>query len=111
MPKLQTIYITYIGSFPLTVTVTTMDYRSYKKSLNKAPLMTVTGRGNDPKLILLAQIRMRVHKASLTSNASQDTLVPPRDSQESCSSPKMPYQPKVSKRIKILYLPQQPVLQ
>ena len=37
------------GSFPLTVTVTTMGYRSYKNPLNKAPLRTVTGRGNDPK--------------------------------------------------------------
>ena len=39
----------YFGSFPLTVTVTTMGYRSYKNPLNKAPLRTVTGRGNDPK--------------------------------------------------------------
>ena len=38
----------YLGSFPLTVTVTTMGYRSYKNPLNKAPLRTVTGRGNDP---------------------------------------------------------------
>ena len=37
-----------LGSFPLTVTVTTMGYRSYKSPLNKAPLRTVTGRGNDP---------------------------------------------------------------
>ena len=36
-----------VGSFPLTVTVTTMGYRSYKNPLNKAPLRTVTGRGND----------------------------------------------------------------
>ena len=36
------------GSFPLTVTVTTMGYRSYKNPLNKAPLRAVTGRGNDP---------------------------------------------------------------
>ena len=35
-----------LGSFPLTVTVTTMGY---KNPLNKAPLRTVTGRGNDPK--------------------------------------------------------------
>ena len=33
-----------VGSFPLTVSVTTMGYRS----CNKAPLRTVTGRGNDP---------------------------------------------------------------
>ena len=39
-----------LGSFPLTVTVTTMGYRSYKNPLNKAPLRTVTGRGNDPTL-------------------------------------------------------------
>ena len=38
------------GSFPLTVTVTTMGYRSYKNPLNKDPLRTVTGRGNDPRL-------------------------------------------------------------
>ena len=38
-----------LGSFPLTVTVTTMGYRTYKNPLNKAPLRTVTGRGNDPK--------------------------------------------------------------
>ena len=38
-----------IGSFPLTVTVTTMGYRSYKNPLNKAPLRTVTGRGTDPR--------------------------------------------------------------
>ena len=38
----------YMGSFPLTVTVTTVGYRSYKNPLNKAPLRTVTGRGNDP---------------------------------------------------------------
>ena len=37
-----------LGSFPLTVTVTTMGYRSYKNPPNKAPLRTVTGRGNDP---------------------------------------------------------------
>ena len=37
-----------MGSFPLTVTVTTMGYKSYKNPLNKAPLRTVTGRGNDP---------------------------------------------------------------
>ena len=35
-----------VGSFPLTVTVD----RSYKNPLNKAPLRTVTGRGNDPSL-------------------------------------------------------------
>ena len=35
-------------SFPIRVTVTTMGYRSYKNPLNKAPLRTVTGRGNDP---------------------------------------------------------------
>ena len=39
-----------VGSFPLTVTVTTMGYRSYKNPLTKAPLRTVTGRGNDPTL-------------------------------------------------------------
>ena len=38
-----------LGSFPLTVTVTTMGYRSYKNPLNKAPLRTVTGRGNDTR--------------------------------------------------------------
>ena len=38
-----------MGSFPLTVTVTTMGYRSYKNPLNKARLRTVTGRGNDPR--------------------------------------------------------------
>ena len=37
-----------LGSFPLTVTVITMGYRSYKNPLNKAALRTVTGRGNDP---------------------------------------------------------------
>ena len=37
-----------VGSFPLTVTVTTMGFRSYKNPLNKAPLRTVTGRGNAP---------------------------------------------------------------
>ena len=36
-----------MGSFPLTVTVTTMGYRSYKNPLNKAPFRTVTGRGNE----------------------------------------------------------------
>ena len=36
----------YTGSFPLTVTVTTMGYRTYKNPLNKAPLRTATGRGN-----------------------------------------------------------------
>ena len=36
-----------LGSFPLTVTVTTMGYRRYKNPLNKAPLRTVTGRGNE----------------------------------------------------------------
>ena len=37
-----------LGSFPLTVTVTTMGYRSYRNPLSKkAPLKTVTGRGND----------------------------------------------------------------
>ena len=36
------------GSFPLTVTVTTVGYRSYKNPLNEAPLRTVTGR-NDPR--------------------------------------------------------------
>ena len=41
----------YVGSFPLTVTVTTMGYRSYKNPLNKAPLRTVTGRGNDPRFM------------------------------------------------------------
>ena len=38
----------YFGSFPLTVTVTTMGNRSYNSPLNKAPLRTVTRRGNDP---------------------------------------------------------------
>ena len=39
-----------LGSCPLSVTATTMGYRSYKNPLNKAPLRTVTpGRGNDPK--------------------------------------------------------------
>ena len=37
-----------LGGTPYTVTVTTMGYRSYKNPLNKAPLRTVTGRGNDP---------------------------------------------------------------
>ena len=36
-----------VGSFPLTVTATTMGYRIYKSPPNKAPLRTVTGRGND----------------------------------------------------------------
>ena len=44
--------IVYLGSFPLTVTVTTMGNRSYNSPLNKAPLRTVTGRGNDPKYTL-----------------------------------------------------------
>ena len=34
---------------PLTVTVTTMGNRSYNSPLSKAPLRTVTGRGNDPR--------------------------------------------------------------
>ena len=38
-----------MGSFPLTVTATTMGYRSYENPLKKAPLRTVTGRGNDPR--------------------------------------------------------------
>ena len=38
-----------LGLSPLTVTVTTMGSRSYKNPLNKAPLRTVTGRGNDPR--------------------------------------------------------------
>ena len=38
----------YFGLVPLTVTVTTRGNRSYKNPLNKAPLRTVTGRGNDP---------------------------------------------------------------
>ena len=37
-----------VGSFPLTVTVTTMGNRSYNSPLSKAPLRTVTERGNDP---------------------------------------------------------------
>ena len=37
-----------LGLFLLTVTVTTMGYRSYKNPLNEAPLRTGTGRGNDP---------------------------------------------------------------
>ena len=44
--------IELVGSFPLTVTVTTMGYRSYKNPLNKAPLRTVTGRGNDPNIYI-----------------------------------------------------------
>ena len=43
----------YCGSFPLTVTVTTMGNRSYNCPLNKAPLRTVTGRGNDPIYIVM----------------------------------------------------------
>ena len=39
--------IIYLGSFP-SVAVTTMGYRSYKNPLNKNPLRTATGRGNDP---------------------------------------------------------------
>ena len=42
-----------MGSFPVTVTVTTMGYRSYKNPLNKAPLRTVTGRGNDSRFRIL----------------------------------------------------------
>ena len=42
--------VCYLGSFPLTVTVTTMGYRSYRNPLNKAPLRTVTRRGNDPNV-------------------------------------------------------------
>ena len=38
-----------VGSFPLTVTVTTMGYISYKNPVNKALLRTVAGRGNDPR--------------------------------------------------------------
>ena len=37
------------GSFPLTVTVTTLGSRSYESPLNKATLRTVTGRRNDPR--------------------------------------------------------------
>ena len=33
-----------------------MSYRSYKNPLNKAPLRTVTGRGNDP--------RYEIHRAT-----------------------------------------------
>ena len=44
------------GSFPLTVTVTIMGYRSYKNPLNKAPLRTVTGRGNDPIFVVVIRI-------------------------------------------------------
>ena len=40
-------------TFFLTVTVTTMGFRSYKNPLDKAPLRTVTGRGNDPTHIQL----------------------------------------------------------
>ena len=40
-----------MGSFPLAVTVTTMVYRSYKNPLKKAPLETVTGKGNYPRNI------------------------------------------------------------
>ena len=40
----------YLGSFPLTVTVATMGYRSYKNLRTKAPERTVTGRGKDPLL-------------------------------------------------------------
>ena len=46
-----------LGSFPLTVTVKTMGYRSYKNPLNKAPLRTVTGRGNDPRSTELARAK------------------------------------------------------
>ena len=46
----------YIGSFPVTATVTTMGYRSYKNPLNKAPLRTVTGRGNAPKILILGGV-------------------------------------------------------
>ena len=45
-----------IGSFPLTVTVTTMGYRSYKNPLNKAPLRTATGRGNFPIYLAFKQV-------------------------------------------------------
>ena len=38
----------WVGSFPLSVTVTTMGSRNYTNPLNKAPLRTVAGRGNDP---------------------------------------------------------------
>ena len=44
----MTITPPYLGSFPLTVTVTTMGYRSYKNPLYEAPSRTVTRRGNDP---------------------------------------------------------------
>ena len=65
-PVLQTVgprkmmmlgHLPYLGSFPLTVTVTTMGYRSSKNPLNKAPLTTVTGRGNDPTHILVPSFR------------------------------------------------------
>ena len=49
-----------MGSFPLTVTVTTRGYRSYKNPLNKAPLRTVTGRGNDPTPIFILYHLYRV---------------------------------------------------
>ena len=43
---------------PLTVTVTTMGNRSYNSPLNKAPLRTVTERGNDPTYTLLLRMRL-----------------------------------------------------
>ena len=46
----------FVGSFPPTVTVTAMGYRSYKNPLNKAPLRTVTGGGNDPTVMIMIRI-------------------------------------------------------
>ena len=54
-----------LGSFPLTVTVTTMGYRSYKNPLNKAPLRTVTGRGNDPSYSPVLEKQMESKKWEL----------------------------------------------
>ena len=59
-----------VGSFPLTVTVTTMRYRSYKDPSNKAPLRTVTGRENDPDCQVPRLIDERSLK-SMQSPASQ----------------------------------------
>ena len=39
---------TYLGLFPLTVTVTTRGNRNYNSPLIRPPLRTVTGWGNDP---------------------------------------------------------------
>ena len=58
----------YVGSFPLTVTVTTMSYRSYKNPPNKAPLRTVTGRGNHPTFITSASASRGPPKKPSTLN-------------------------------------------